>query len=315
MPARPTVVALAVPGPLDLGLTLAPLRRGRADQCTQIGRREVWRASRTPDGPVTLHLHHARPDRVVARAWGPGRDWALEHASDLIGLGDDPTALDPLLAASDGPERRLLDRLHRTHPGLRIPCSLAVAEAATPTVLEQRVTGPNAWRSYRALVRDHGEPPPFAPDLPVALRLPPAPDVLGALASWEFHRLGVERRRADTIRRVGRVARRLDAAAPRGPAEAGRVLGSIAGIGPWTVAEVSRVALGDADAVSVGDFHLPHQVAWVFRGKARSDDAELLELLEPYAGQRGRVVRLVGLSGISAPARGPRRATPDIRVL
>jgi 3-methyladenine DNA glycosylase/8-oxoguanine DNA glycosylase len=66
------------------------------------------------------------------------------------------------------------------------------------------------------------------------------------------------------------------------------------------------VALGDADAVSVGDYHLPNTVAFALAGEARADDERMLELLAPFAGHRGRVVRLIEGSGITAPRRGPR---------
>ena len=67
---------------------------------------------------------------------------------------------------------------------------------------------------------------------------------------------------------------------------------AVPGIGPWTAAEVGVRALGDADAVSVGDFHLPNLVAFALAGEPRGTDARMLELLEPYRGQRARVVRL-----------------------
>ena len=84
------------------------------------------------------------------------------------------------------------------------------------------------------------------------------------------------------------------------------------GIGPWTVAEVASRALGDADAVSVGDFHLAHLVGWALTG-SRTDDAGMLRLLEPWAGHRQRVIRLLELTQTTrAPKFGPRapRARP-----
>ena len=66
------------------------------------------------------------------------------------------------------------------------------------------------------------------------------------------------------------------------------------------------VALGDADAVSVGDYHLPNVVAWALAGEPRGDDARMLELLEPYRGHRGRVMRLLLAGGVGPPRRGPR---------
>ena len=88
--------------------------------------------------------------------------------------------------------------------------------------------------------------------------------------------------------------------------DAHRRLDAVPGIGPWTAAELAIVALGDADAVSVGDYHLPHQVAWALAGERRADDARMLELLEPYAGHRGRVVRMIAAAGLGPARRGPR---------
>jgi 3-methyladenine DNA glycosylase/8-oxoguanine DNA glycosylase len=69
---------------------------------------------------------------------------------------------------------------------------------------------------------------------------------------------------------------------------------------------VAIVALGNADAVSVGDYHLPHMVSWALTGEPRGSDERMLELLEPYLGHRGRVLRLIGAAGIGAPRLGPR---------
>ena len=113
---------------------------------------------------------------------------------------------------------------------------------------------------------------------------------------------------------VAREAPRLQrlaagAAGPGGsPGPAYAALRAIPGIGPWTAAEVGARAFGDPDAVSVGDFHLPSLVAWALAGEARATDERMLELLEPYRGQRGRVIRLLEASGLRAPRYGPRLA-------
>ena len=81
---------------------------------------------------------------------------------------------------------------------------------------------------------------------------------------------------------------------------------SLPGIGPWSAAEVSMIALGDSDAVSLGDYHLPHQVSWALAGEPRGTDDRMIQLLEPYRGHRARVIRLLTLGGIQAPRFGPR---------
>jgi 3-methyladenine DNA glycosylase/8-oxoguanine DNA glycosylase len=253
---------------------------------------EVWRATRTPEGPATVHFRHSAGE-VDVTAWGPGGDWLLDRAPQLVGLDDVPDAFLP--------RHPLVRDLHRRHPGMRFGASGAVAEAMVCSVLEQKVRGIDAWRTYRQLVERYSEPAPG----PEPLMLPPAPSVLAGLGYYDFHPFGVERRRADTILRVAAMAEKLDAAAAE-PSRAQGLLTRIPGVGLWTAAEVARVALGDVDAVSVGDLHLPHLVSWALAGEPRGDDARMLELLEPYRGQRARALRLLELSGVRAPRRGPR---------
>jgi len=245
---------------------------------------------------------------ISMRAWGPGTAWALENFPDLVGGSDEE------LAAAFVPLDAVVGDLHRRMPGLRMARSQAVVEALVPTVLEQKVVGLEAKRSYAAMVRALGEPAPRptgAEGVPM-LMLPPGPETLAATPYFVFHRFGVERRRADTIRRVGLCAPRLEEATRFSTPDALRRLTAIPGIGPWSAAEVGRVALGDADAVSVGDYHLPHQVAWVLAGEARADDERMLELLEPYRGQRGRVTRLIMAGGLGPPRVYPRAALRSI---
>lgn len=300
-------------GPLDLVATLGPLRRGSGDPTIRLDAHELWRATNTPEGPATLRMTiDAAGLEVAVAAWGDGAEWVCDGAPTLLGGGDDPIDFTRRLAEIRAPGADVLRDLDRRRPGLRIPRSGAVTETTVPVVLEQKVIGQEAWASYRRLVRALGEPAPGPTGGPIDLTLPPAPAVLKRLPSGEYHRHGVERRRADTIRRVCEVAARLDET-DLGAPEIVRRMGSIPGIGGWTVAEVSKVALGDADAVSVGDFHLPHHVAFAFLGEPRGDDATMLELLEPYRPHRGRVTRLLMLGGPAPPRRGPRLERRSLR--
>jgi 3-methyladenine DNA glycosylase/8-oxoguanine DNA glycosylase len=196
--------------------------------------------------------------------------------------------------------------LDRRHRGVRVGRSGAVLEALVPAVLEQKITGDEARRTYRNLLRAFGEPAPG----PGSLRLHPAPDVLARLPYHTLHPLGLERRRAELLRRIGSEAVRLEATADQ--ARAGDLAGayaalrSLPGVGPWTAAEVGARAYGDPDAVSLGDFHVPNMVCWALAREPRGTDERMLELLEPYRGQRGRVIRLLEAAGIRAPRYGPR---------
>jgi 3-methyladenine DNA glycosylase/8-oxoguanine DNA glycosylase len=264
----------------------------------------AWRATRTAGGPATLLLDRlAGGTGIRASAWGPGARAAVAAVPALLGLDDRPEALVPRHPALAGAVRR--------RPGLRIGRTGAVLEALIPAILEQKVTGDEARRTFRALAVRYGEAAPG----PGGLRLPPAPAVLARLPYHAFHPLGLERRRADIIRAVAADAARLEATADLDRSDAYAVLRAIPGVGPWTAAEVGARAYGDPDAVSVGDFHLPTLVAWALAGEPRASDERMLELLEPYRGQRGRVQRLLELSGIRAPRYGPRMPTRRIETL
>ena len=287
---------LALDGPLDLMATLAPLVRGNGDRTIRLASSRAWWTVRTADGPATVGLTQ-HPDGVSAEAWGPGAGLALDRLPRLFGPSTD------LLA--DAPDPRI-GRLSRRHPGVRILRTEAVLEALIAAIVEQKVTGTEAHRAWHGLVRVHGEPAPGPEDL--GLRLFPAPATLAAMPYWEYHAFGLERRRAELIRTIAGRASSIEAIVGLPLPEAQARLLAVPGIGPWTVAEVAVRALGDVDAVSVGDFHLPHLVAWALAGEPRADDTRMLELLEPYRGRRALVVRLLELSGLRAPRYGPRLA-------
>lgn len=289
MPSR----FVPTPTRIDLALTLGPLRRGSADPTMRVARGEVWRASRTPEGPVTVRFVEA-DGGVEVETWGAGAAWALERAPAWVGALDDPGAF--------APAPGLVRDLHRRFAGLRIPSTGLLAERLVPVVLEQKVTGAEARRAYRRMTIALGEPAPGPGDLV----LPPDLGRLAGMPYERFHPFGIERRRAEVLRRIGARAAWLDEAVDL-PLESARDrIGTLPGIGPWSVAEVARLSLGDADAVSVGDFHVPSVVAWALAREPRGTDERMLELLERYRPHRGRVQLLIEAAEIRPPAFGPR---------
>jgi 3-methyladenine DNA glycosylase/8-oxoguanine DNA glycosylase len=294
--------------PVDLRLTLGPVI-GRGGTAAVDGRGVWWRAARTPAGPATMSL---TPERggFHARAWGPGAAWAIEAASALVGCQDSLDGFDP-------PPGIVRD-VHRRLPGLRVGRSHLVFDALVPVVLAQKVTGLEAGRAWTGLVRAFGEPAPGPAGRtgpPGGLRVPPPAEALAALPYHSFHRFGVEMRRANVIRRSAAEAPRLERATDMTPSAGRLYLQRFPGIGPWTAAEVALVALGDADAVSVGDYHIPNTVSWAMAGEPRGTDERMLELLAPFEGHRGRVIRLLEAAGLTAPKFGPRSPVRSIRRL
>jgi 3-methyladenine DNA glycosylase/8-oxoguanine DNA glycosylase len=138
------------------------------------------------------------------------------------------------------------------------------------------------------------------------LLLPPEPQWLVSTPSWTYHRWGVERKRARTIQIAASYAHRFRDAATERVADVRRRLSALPGVGPWTLNEVAMTALGDPDAVSEGDYWLKHIVSYALAGEARGTDERMLELLEPWRGQRGRVCRLLRAGGPGLPRFGPR---------
>jgi 3-methyladenine DNA glycosylase/8-oxoguanine DNA glycosylase len=266
----------------------------RHDACARFVDGAFCWATRTPEGPATLTLRRVGGE-LEATAYGPGADWVLDQSDAVAGLRDDLDGFAEVAAAHP-----VVAELARRHRGRRLPATGRVFPRLLRAVFEQKVTGKEAYRAYSATVRHFREPAPG----PVELLLPPDAAAVAATPYWVFHPFGVEQRRAQTLLRAGVEAERLERCADA--AEATARLTAIPGIGPWTAAEVVRTVYGDADAVSVGDYHWPNMVAWALAGEPRADDARMLELLEPFRGHRGRVCVLLEAAGMHAPRYGPR---------
>lgn len=283
--------------PASFGHTLAPLRRGPRDPCFRLpGDGTIWRTSLLPSGPVAARISGVAADAAHCEAWGSGAQEFLETLPALLGVGDDASGFaprDPTVAAA-----------HRRVPHLRLGRTGLVLEALIPAVIEQRVPGADAFRSWRLLVSKYGTPAPGP--APAGMRVPPSAEVWRSIPSWEFHRANVDPGRARTVVTCAQRAASLERLGARPPAQARDALTSLPGVGLWTAAETAQRAFGDADAVSVGDYHVPKMIGWTLLGRP-VDDAGMLELLEPMRPHRHRVVRLLEVSGLACePRRGPR---------
>lgn len=278
--------------PLDLRATLRPLGGGFLDD-------GWWRTARTPDGPGTLHLRAPTSNVVTARAWGSGAGWLIGRVPRLIGLHDHPESL-----VTDHP---LVSELARRRRGARFGATGLVFEALVAAVVAQKVTGREARQGLAGLRDRFSDAAPG----PRALRLPPDAERLAAAPYWHYHPLGIEKKRADILRRLAADAARIERLSQAEAEDSRRFLHRYPGVGVWTSAETVAVSHGDPDAVSVGDFHLKNVVVWHLTGRPRGTDEEMLELLEPFRPHRGRVVRLLETLG-QAPAFGPRNPIRSI---
>lgn len=284
---------LTFPGPASPGHTLAPQRRGPGDPCLQMDAGgAIWRTSLQGSGAVTARLECTAPDTVVCRAWGDGAEEFVANLPALLGADDD----------ADGfrPSHPIVELAQQRVPHLRIGRTGRVLEALIPAILEQRVQGVEAFRSWRLLVTRFGSPAPGP--APERMRVPPSAQQWRAIPSWEYHRANVDPGRMRTL--LG-CAQRADALERLTVAEP---LTSLPGVGVWTAAETAQRAFGDADALSVGDYHLSNMIGWTLLGHPIDDEA-MVELLEPMRPHRYRVVRLLEVSRLAQlPRRGPRLA-------
>ncbi|PCN48230.1 3-methyladenine DNA glycosylase [Curtobacterium sp. 'Ferrero'] len=277
--------------------TLGRLQHGRLDPVHRVSDLVAWRTVRTPDGRTATLRVQAAGGALLAEAWGAAAESAVADAPDLLGGRDDPTGFVP--------GHPVLERAHRRFPGLRIARTGDVLGALVGATLEQRVTGEEAVRAWQVLHRALGDPAPGP--APAGMVTPPSPRAWQAAPEALWRRAGVDGRRVATVRttasRADALARLLD----RDAASAGEALRSLPGVGAWTAAEVRQRAFGDADAVSVGDFHLAAVVGHVLAGR-RFTDAELVPFLEPWRPHRYRVARLLYASGWeTAPPTAPKR--------
>ncbi|WP_240044360.1 DNA-3-methyladenine glycosylase family protein [Nocardioides albidus] len=286
--------------PVPVGALLGQQRHGGGDPTHRLavaGRH--WRACRTPDGVATLAVSEQDADgAVTAHAWGPGAAWALAQLPALLGELDDWTGFEP--------RHPVLVEARRQHPHLRRGRTGLVLEALVPAIIEQKVTGQEAFAGFRALVRRYGRPAP-GPGAALGLMVPPDPDTLRGIPSWEWLRLHIDPARSRAVVTAARHAESLERAAELPGEEAERRLRALPGVGVWTAAEVRQRALGDPDAVSFGDYHVAKDVGWALEGRL-FDDAELARYLRPWQGHRGRVPLLLGAAGLRRPRRGPRMA-------
>lgn len=284
---------LAAPHGYNLGRTMSSSRLGAYDPTTRVEERAVALALRTPEGAASVSVVQ-RGSSLEIQGWGDGARWLVPHLPGILGLDDDPSAFTP----EDG----VLRKLSRQFMGTHLPKFPRVFDRLVRVTLLQVVTWQEACRSWGRLVRELGEDAPG----PLDIHVPPSVEKLRSTPDYALIALGIRPKQARTILRVAKYASRIEAAAASGAPALATLLGALPGVGPWTIAYVQGSALGCPDAVLLGDYNLPHTVAYVLAGEPRGSEERMLELLEPYRGHRFRVIRLLWMSGLRAPRRGPR---------
>lgn len=266
------------------------------------------RAEPGPAGPLTLTVA-ADPAGTIVEVWGPpatptaASEEAVEAATAWAGLRDDLQGADEVLT-STASLRRLVDLIGE----VRLSRTPRVGEALGRSIIEQLVQSKEARRSIAQLVARCGtQVDGHRWHWPTAL-------TVGATPVWDLRRCGISGRMTTALHAAAVEDRRLERARHSWQALDRRLL-ALPGVGAWTSAE-TRLRLGDPDAVSVGDYHLPTTVGYALAGPDGDGpdgtwtDAGMLDLLAPYAAQRGRVIRLVQMAAAQGLAARRQRRAP-----
>jgi len=284
--------------------TVGTLRNGRHDPTTKIEPDSLWRATYTPHGAGTICITAwSHPSPKISH-FGPGGQWLADRGLDLLGYSDKQ----PLITAI----HTSVHRAQRRFGSLSLPRTHSPYHEVMPAILGQRVTAIEAFAQWRQLCLRYGTRAPGPRD---DLYLPPDPEVLSRQPYFVLHKFGIEKRRADSLTRTAshaeRLIRNIDFS-HSAPESLTHQLTQLPGIGVWTAATAGGVAFGDPDALLVGDYHVKNTVSFALTGKARGTDEEMVALMEPYRGQRARVVRWLELDGWLAPKFGPRQRISSI---
>lgn len=286
--------------PVDVLRTLSVHRRGSFDPTARVTPEGFWLTLNTPTGPATILVTQGG-STITVKAWGDGAEWAIDGSRGLLGLDDDWRDLD--LSGSPA-----LAEVLRRQPGLRLSGTGLVMAALIPAIIEQRVTTVEAHRAWYGLIKRYGTAAPGP--APQGMYVTAAPAAWALIPSWEWHRAGVDPRRSRTVLSVCSVAPALERA--NSAVDAARRVQTVSGVGRWTAAETTQRSHADPDSVSVGDYHLAAHIGWALTG-APVDDDGMLELLEPWLGNRQKIVRLILASGYRKPRRGARITIEDHR--
>lgn len=275
---RAVTQSCAVPG-IEVGLTLGPIAMLPGDPTIQRGPMSFSRATITPEGPGVIHVTWGREaGHVDVQTERDGGAWLLARAPGFIGAADDASGFTP----EDPVVRRLWSRFR----GDRVGATGTVWHDLAWIITQQRIHRRDAAAQWRRLVQTFGEP------CDEGLLTPPDPDRLARTAPWSLRALGIDERRATALIAAARVAGRLHRLCDDDIDTAAAKLGSLPGVGTWTLACLRAFTWGDPDTVITGDSGIPSLIASTLVGEVRADDARMVELLEPYRPHRYRVLRL-----------------------
>ena len=272
--------------PFDLHATFEMQLQGKFDPT----------GSRSNTAVRKVHLN-ARGNVMVWR-------FSYAHTTLTMEVDGDDGALLPVMAGQfplgDGaesfqPSHPLLRRLSNGCRGLRLMRVPWTFDVAAATVLQQRVRWQTGYNDFRRVALRWGTRAQGAVAFPTSTQL-------ASIPLPRLEAIGLDPKRARALHLLAVADARHGFLRPDADARVvtERLL-SIRGIGPWTAGRIAGLAFGDADAVPVGDLHIPSLVTWALAGEREGTDERMLELLATYGGQRFRVIRLLLWAARRAP--------------
>lgn len=226
-------------------------------------------------------------DGVEVRAYGGDAERLLDETVEGFGQDDRYSTF--------GTDDTGVLRLHRSLPGLRLLRMPWLYDSTCSAILQQRIRTVDAMRDWRRIAKRYGAP------APLGLYAFPAADVLAKAPAFALEGMGVDAKRVRTLLNFAREWRLVRLKPEMGFAAMRQYLLRIPGIGAWTTESVMGYGAGDVDAAIVGDLHLPRMICYALAGEFNGTDERMIELLEPFRGDRFRIIRLLYAAGLDVP--------------
>ena len=275
------------------------LRMGRLDPTVILEKNRFVMARWFTSGSATVEMTE-RNGKAHVRIWGPAAEEARQHVPSILGLHDSPVF-------DFGHSK--LNRMLKPKMALRLSRFPFLSTALLSHVLQQQIAWRDAAKIWRCLANRHGN----AADGPYPLKLPLQFQQMHTLSTHHYQSAGLIKNRIPLLREIGRLAWRIDHWYSESIETYASRIQKLPQMGPWTTYHALAVSMGEPDVIVTGDYTLPHTVSWALIGKARSTDDEMKRLLEPFKGNRWRLVRLLWALNIAAPRRGPRLSSSHTR--
>jgi 3-methyladenine DNA glycosylase/8-oxoguanine DNA glycosylase len=263
---------------VDLTSSMALQQLGRDDPSASSTSSSFSKVHYGSDGKIVYHTLTECADGLDVRVQGETAERWLGFWQNQFPLRD---GLETFV-----PQHPMVRHLAQLFPALRIVAVPWLFDVAVGAILQQRVSAFSAFADFRKITLRFGTPTAWGVAFPSARQL-------AAIPAFELQSLGVDVKRAQTLRALAKSELRRPLIQFEQVSALRAHLIAITGIGPWTTEMIAGFGKGCTDALPLGDLHLPALVSRALAREPSGSDSRMTELLEGYRGQRFRVVRLL----------------------